>query len=277
MNLDKFYTKKEVSKNCIKLVNIEDYLTIIEPSAGNGSFTCFLPKRAISLDLEPENKEIIKQNFFNFDYSNISRKCLVIGNPPFGKRAKTAIDFFNYASNFTDTIAFIVPLQFRKWSVQNKLSYSFGLYKDYDLEPNIFYYEDKEFSIRCCFQIWHNKTNFDFENLRIKQKPAIKHDDFTMWQYNNTKQALKYFDKEKYKWNFAIPRQGYYDYSTRETNPENMSKKIQWIFFKSDKEETLKKISSIDFDKLAKNNTTIPGFGKADVVKEYNNLYRSKN
>lgn len=34
--LDKFYTKPELAKDLLELLNIEQYNTIIEPSAGGG-------------------------------------------------------------------------------------------------------------------------------------------------------------------------------------------------------------------------------------------------
>lgn len=275
MKLDKFYTKKNISKICIDNVLLDNYMTIIEPSAGDGSFSCLLPThKTISMDIEPDNENIIKKDFFDFDYTKIEKKILVIGNPPFGKRSKLAIKFFNYSANFADTIAFILPIQFKKWGVQKELDSNFGLQKEIILDPDIFYFKNKEFSVRCCFQIWHNKKSFDFEDLRILEKPKTEHELFIMWQYNNTKQALKYFDKKKFGWNFAVPRQGFYDYNIRETNPDNMNKKIQWIFFKSENEEVLNNIYKINFYELAKKNTTTPGFGKADVVEEYNRLYK---
>ena len=38
IDLDKFYTKKDVVLKCIKYINFSLYDFVIEPSAGNGSF-----------------------------------------------------------------------------------------------------------------------------------------------------------------------------------------------------------------------------------------------
>ena len=91
-----------------------------------------------------------------------------------------------------------------------------------------------------------------------------------MYLYNNTKQARKYFD---YEWDFAVPRQGFYDYSLRIEKKEELSPRIQYMFFKGKTPEITERLKKIDYEKLALNNTTIKGFGKADVVKEYMNLY----
>jgi hypothetical protein len=59
MSIDKFYTQVEVAKECIDLVpDLDTYDLIIEPSAGNGSFSSQL--NCIAYDIEPENKNIIK-------------------------------------------------------------------------------------------------------------------------------------------------------------------------------------------------------------------------
>ena len=50
---DKFYTKPEVAINLISYLNIDEYDMIIEPSAGNGSFSNNINhKNLISLDIE---------------------------------------------------------------------------------------------------------------------------------------------------------------------------------------------------------------------------------
>lgn len=54
-DLDKFYTKPEIAVQCIlKIKNLGSFNTIIEPSAGNGSFS----KQLINLDIN-KNSNII--------------------------------------------------------------------------------------------------------------------------------------------------------------------------------------------------------------------------
>ena len=103
-------------------------------------------------------------------------------------------------------------------------------------------------------------------NLRLTDPPAIQHDDFEMWQYNNTQEARKVFSNN---FDFAVIRQGYNDYSRRETSPSKCELNKQWILFKARNREVLKTLKHIDFTELSQNNTITPGFGKADVVKEY--------
>lgn len=267
--MDKFYTKPEIAFECyeclLKNINTHNTDVFIEPAAGNGSFYFLFPeKQRIGIDIEPDHQNIIKQDFFTFIPPK-DQKIIIIGNPPFGKRAKLSIEFFQYASTFSTTIAFILPLQWEKWSVQKHIPKEWKLIVSNKLPKNSFLFDGKEKNINCCFQIW-TKEDIN-KNMRIKEKPLIKHSDFEMYLYNNTKQALKFFD---YKWDFAVPRQGFYDYSVRETNKNKCSKHIQWMFFKAKNKDVLDKLLKLDFEKLSRKNTTIPGFGKADIIEEYN-------
>ena len=71
--IDKYYTKDSIVDLCINFIinniNICNDDLIIEPSAGNGSF--ILPIKSLSnnyifYDLEPDNDEIIKQDYLLF-------------------------------------------------------------------------------------------------------------------------------------------------------------------------------------------------------------------
>jgi len=280
-----FYTKPKVAAHCYKIfqkvaknikVDLDDY-TFIEPSAGCGCFSQLLPEnRKIGIDIEPRNlpgikgEGIIKSDYLKWYPEDKSKKYIVIGNPPFGKRSKVAVDFFNHSAAITNIIAFIVPRQFQKYSVHSKLNKNFKLIKDYELDENSFFTPDgKDFKIRCVFQIW-TSNNIKHRNLRILTPPPITHPDFKMFQYNNTSKALKVFDED---WDFAVPRQGYENYKRRELDSRKCERNKQWIMFKVKNRQIFKRLWDFDFESLARKNTTIYGFGKADVVMEYNHLY----
>lgn len=282
--LDQFYTNKQVAFNCtnhlISLLrnnNIDiNKLTFLEPSAGDGAFIESLVNNNINLkkikacDIDPKAENILNYNFFETTKKILHIRCsnknlVTIGNPPFGKRSSLAIDFFNHAATLSDTIAFIVPVQFNKWSVQSKLDKSFKLIYSENLKENSFIFKNKPYSVRCCFQVW-TKLNFSEENIRLQSSPPTIHTDFDMWQYNNTKSTEKYFD---FNWDFAVTRQGYYDYTQKHFKKDECNKKRQYIFFKAHSEKALYTLMQIDFEKLARKNTSVLGFGKADVVEEY--------
>lgn len=93
---DKYYTPEHIVDKCLEtLYNTIDkkFITeIIEPSAGNGAFSNKI-QNCIAYDIEPENKNIIKQDFLNLDIE-YKKGRLIIGNPPFGEKNIMAVKFF---------------------------------------------------------------------------------------------------------------------------------------------------------------------------------------
>lgn len=158
--LDKFYTVPSVARACIDSVgSLYDWTSwdlIVEPSAGNGSFSCPLiagPVPSVAMDIVPEAAGIEERDFFTYVPPSDKKKILVIGNPPFGRVSSLAIKFFNHAASWATAIAFIVPRTFRRISVQNRLSLNFALIHDEDIpmEPCSF---NPPMQAKCCFQIW---------------------------------------------------------------------------------------------------------------------------
>lgn len=281
LSLDQFFTNPVVAISCIR--SVTDYLEEqdvlvdlwLEPSCGNKAFLDNLPdpKLGIELDDNLKNKDVLISDFLKYRILEVVyNSVIVIGNPPFGKKSKLAIEFFNHSAGHINVkhIAFIVPIQFRKWSVQSKLNKDFSLVIDRDLPEDSFIVNDKPYKVRCCFQLWTREAT-SRTNLRLLEKPKKDHKDFKMWQYNNTEKALKVFEED---FDFAVPRQGYQDYSRRETDKSNCEKNKQWILFKAKNSKVLERLLNLDFEALSKKNTTIPGFGKADVVELYSKLYR---
>lgn len=151
---DKFYTKPEVVAQLLQELDLLSYSLIIEPSAGNGSFSNLIPN-CIALDIEPEDERIVKQDFFTYEPQQ--GNILVIGNPLFGEQSTLAVQFFNHVAKFADTIAFILPKSFRKISIQNKLNLFFWLVKEIEVPKNSFLLQEQEYDAPCVFQVWKKK------------------------------------------------------------------------------------------------------------------------
>ncbi len=281
ISLDQFYTKQEIARMCwdhltktlLSLHKKMEHLFFLEPSAGTGSFFKLMPpKRRIGMDLEPKCDGVVSQDFLktveiDFDSTN----TIVVGNPPFGKRANLAIAFFNHSAYLADTVAFIVPVIFRKFMVQKKLDSSMKFISSLDLPRDAFELDNgKTYSVNTEFQIW-TRLYCPHNDMRQYESPPIYHKDFQIWQYNNTPDALKVF---KNNFDFAVPSQGWQDYSRRETDAAKCEKHKQWILLKAKDSCVLSRLLSIDYDKLAyKYTTAIPGFRKGDLVREYSELY----
>lgn len=270
-NLDKFYTKSTIAYQCYSFLKQYypeiDNEKFLEPSAGAGSFLSFL-KQYEAFDIKPEGENIIQADFLKLELHY--NDYITIGNPPFGRRSKLAIDFFNHAAKYSKIIAFIVPVSFMKWGVHKELDPNFNLQAYMYLPENSFTSNGKDFSVRCVFQIW-TRENIS-NNLRILEAPPTKHKDFNLWQYNATTQAMKYIDEN---WKYALYRQGYKDYTkifTKEdysTIKEQMKNNIQFFFIEPLCETAEKFVLSGDFTGLAARNTSTPGFGKADFISYY--------
>ena len=277
MDNEKFYTKPDVAEACWTytktfLKHLQTVDLYIEPSAGNGSFLKLLPSDypnvyRIGLDIDPDDKEITKKNFFHYTTKMIADNVLVIGNPPFGKRGRTAIEFFNHAATMADTVAFIVPVNFRKFMVHRQLNSSMDLIGQMPLQRNSFFLPSGgDYEINTEFQVW-TRQSVPMKNLRRFQSEPTSHVDFEMWQYNNTDEALKFFKND---FHFAVPCQGWQDYSRKETDADKCEKNKQWILIKARSPEALNALHMIDFENLAMScSTIVPGFRKRDVVEAY--------
>lgn len=283
--LDQFYTKSRIAKLCydsfkpvlrrITGNNVGNFY-FIEPSVGLGNFFDLLPKNnKVGIDLDPKREIFVGGDYLLWDYRPLSynsNNTIVIGNPPFGKRGKLAIDFFNKSAEIADTIAFILPVIFKKFFIHKQLNSDFQWVDSTNLPRDAFYTEkQKDYEVNTEFQVWTRIKN-NYKNLRLFNSPPIRHPDFDMWQYNNTKDALKVFEN---CFDFAVPSQGWQDYSRREKNKVNCEKNKQWVLFKTHKETIFERLyEDINYETLAyKNTTSIPGFRKGDIVQEYSYKY----
>lgn len=270
MGLDKFYTKKNISKMCIELVNdkfkLETFDLIIEPSAGNGSFLEQIKhKNLIGIDISPENKKIIKQDFLTYTPDIKYKNVLTIGNPPFGKISSLAVKFFNHASEWSNVIAFIIPKTFRRISIQNNLNLNFHLLHDIDIPDSPCSFEPP-MSVKCCFQIWIKKnkprkqiilelTHKDWEFIPFGPKDdngqptPPKNVDFALRAYGG--KCGEIFDKK-----------------LSELRP----KSYHWIKSNIDKKTLIERFKSLDYS-ISLDTARQNSIGKAELVKLYSDKF----
>jgi hypothetical protein len=184
---DQFFTPDTTAKQCwdkfcdITKIKINEYI-FIEPSAGDSSFLKCLPANSIGLDIEPRHSNILKQDYLLWqppvtNNNNTITKYSVIGNPPFGLRGHTALNFINHSFEFADYVAFILPQLFEsdgKGSPRKRVK---GYNLIYSEKINGFYHtpENTNVDINGVFQIWSkysSNTNFtiktnDNENIKV--------------------------------------------------------------------------------------------------------------
>jgi hypothetical protein len=165
---DQFFTSKEIAKYCIDVVknklielnlSIDDF-TLLEPSAGDGSFFNQYPHNdKIGLDIEPKSDNIKKIDFLSWRPDKIKKPIIIIGNPPFGLRGNLALRFINHASNFSDFVCFILPPLFDsdgKGSCMGRVK-NMNLIHSEKIDNKFYYPNNDEISINVIFQIWSKK------------------------------------------------------------------------------------------------------------------------
>lgn len=182
---DKFYTKPEIAQLCLDSIpgGVAQYTLSIEPSAGSGSFSSLIPN-AVALDLHPEAEGIIEQDWFTYGRERSvdpQDKVLVFGNPPFGQQNSLAVKFINHAATFADTVAFVLPMSFKKDSVQDRLNKHLHLALELELPKKAFTLHGEDYGVPCVFQVWE----YDASRVRaksVKVSPVgfsfVKKDDF---------------------------------------------------------------------------------------------------
>lgn len=166
-SLEKFYTDPKISLECIKTfvqkVKPKNPDIILEPSAGNGSFSSYLFdmfENVEAIDIEPDEEKIKKMSFFDYQVTKKTQIVHVIGNPPFGRQSTLAKQFIKKAASFAESITFILPKSFRKESMQNAFPKNFHLLHEEDIPSNAFLVNKVRHNVPCILQIWVKK-NYD--------------------------------------------------------------------------------------------------------------------
>ena len=154
-DFDKFYTNPNIVSKLLSEIDFDKYDLVIEPSAGNGSFSNQI-ENIVALDLKPECDGIIEQNWFDYKISSNFNKVLVIGNPPFGNRNNLSKQFIDHALSFDNvhTIAFILPNVYNKYTNQKMFSNEWRLAKTIPLEKDSFLLNGEPYHVPCSFFVW---------------------------------------------------------------------------------------------------------------------------
>lgn len=168
---DKYYTPIDLATYCInktfEIIGRNNITEIIEPSAGNGSFSKQLD--CIAYDLYPEDEGIVQQDYLALDL-NYKKGRLIIGNPPYGRVNNLAIQFYKKSIHIGDYIAFILPIS----QLENNIKmYEFDFIYSEDL--GVRNYSGK--NVHCCFNIYrrplnntlNNKPNYNLNDVEIRE------------------------------------------------------------------------------------------------------------
>lgn len=176
---DKYYTSKKLSKYCIdktfEIIGEENITDIIEPSAGDGSFSEQL-FFCTAYDIEPEHESIIKQDFLQLNLP-YKKGRLIIGNPPYGPKMHLVVKFFKKSIELGDYVSFILPIS----QLDNVVSlYEFDLIYSEDL--GLQEYSDRK--VYCCLNIYkrseiglNKKPKFEMFDIKVVRDAKKGYDD----------------------------------------------------------------------------------------------------
>jgi predicted RNA methylase len=105
---------------------ISEMTNVIEPAAGAGVFLDVLKDYVDDsyihgYDLDPKRDDIEYNDFLTGELNFNRPEVVILTNPPYGKKAKLAIEFINKALDIADVVGFIVPLTLStSWTAQKK-------------------------------------------------------------------------------------------------------------------------------------------------------------
>lgn len=250
IDLDKYYTSKELAKYCIdktfEVIGKNNISEIIEPSAGNGSFSLQIPN-CISYDLEPEHESIIKQDFLKLELP-YKKDRLFIGNPPFGSRNTLSVKFYKKAITMGDYVAFILPVsQYNN----NQQMYEFDLIHS-EVLPLIEYSGQK---LLCCFNIYSGKNGINTKPINYKLNDV----EIMEWRRGGSYKIPKQYDLGICSWGASIGK---------EINHQGQFALENYLIVnnKEYKEDILNLMKSVDWCELYPNIAT-PRLGQWKIYK----------
>lgn len=246
---DKFYTKEETVIQVLSKIELDKFDYVIEPSAGEGAFSEKINhSNLLSFDIDPESDKIKKQDWLEYNPSDISGKILVVGNPPFGNQGVLALKFINKAVEIgADTIAFILPKSFKKDSIKNKIPLDYHLTTEMDLSDDSFTLEGNGYKVPCVFQVWTKSEN--------KRQPKVFKKSTELFEFVNRTDA-----------DLAFRRVGYYAGRHYLDFEERSDQSHYFIKSKIDLNTLTSALESIKWEH---NNTAGPkSIGKGELIEQ---------
>lgn len=166
-NNEQYYTQQHVADTLVDVVSqhcdLSRFDAIVEPSAGTGVFIEALSKvvdenTVVAYDIEPKHASIQQGDFLKQTLPT-DLNILVIGNPPFGRQSSLAKQFIKHSCTFASTIAFILPLSFKKESMTTCFDMYFHKVYEQEMDPKSFTYLQKMYAVPCVFQIWKKQDD----------------------------------------------------------------------------------------------------------------------
>jgi len=268
--LNQFYTDPEDASIAVAVVDslygLDSFNWILEPSAGAGAFLQALNKRSLicdlakegidAIDLDPKHPSVSQLDFF--DYQFREGRGLVIGNPPYGRRAKLALQFIERSARYADVIAFVLPRSFVRAALQNRVPQNFHLVHQHLLDS--FHLPDgKQVMIRSVFQVWERRGC-----ERVLMPTPKSHEDFKLTQRHLSRTSADDLLQVREEYPLCIG-QNNLRWAASLDGPKRGS---VW-FVKPKNQEVADKLRGLDFDDIKYDSTCAPSLSKSDIINKY--------
>jgi len=267
-----FFTAPHLAARCVKLLDarckMKSYDLVVEPSAGDGVFLTLLPEdRRVGIDVAPGHPEVLCGDFLAWQPPVSAGRILTIGNPPFGQRASLALAFIEHAATFSDTIAFILPRSFNKYTFMNRVPRYFHLLDSFTCDefcgPRG---EDRR--VNAVFQIWQRRSR-----VRALLQLPDSHPDFEMQHAHLSRTSPDALDKLRREFEFTIPQVGM---NFRPRPVENVSRGSHW-FIKPNVPGVKERFERADYAFIDDMNTAHKSLSKRDIIAAYTNVPASRH
>jgi predicted RNA methylase len=266
---EQYFTPNDLAKECVQAVSVlyplDTFSIVIEPSAGEGAFLSLLPEKTrIGIDIDPKLGEIIEQDFLTWRPKGIGsqEKVLTIGNPPFGARSAIALKFIKHAAEFSDVIAFVLPMSFNKYTFQNMFPREFHLVDSMDCTDS--YKTPTGLSyVKTVFQIWERRTT--------NRKPILRkmnHSHFTMKHAHLSRISDQVRTQLVTDYEFAIAQVGS---NFAPKDPHEVTQGSYW-FVSPQVEGVRDRFKRLDFSGLARMNLAHMSLSKSDIIQAYDEI-----
>lgn len=230
----------------------------VEPSAGTGAFVRPLldaGRKVRAVDIDPKFSAVTRMGFLNAEgvFDGDHSAIVTIGNPPFGKNACLAVQFFNRAARHSDEIAFIVPRTFRKMSLHKRLHGMFHLSEDGDVESRAFIRFGNPHDVPCAWQIW---TGHKAERPR-PVPPCINH----LIGYTTPCRA-----------SFAMRRVGFYAGRVITTNIQSLSETTHY-FMREMAHGVIDALRNVNRTEIAGQTAGVRSLSKTEIAFKLDEVY----
>lgn len=269
---EQFFTPRSLAEDCVKevaaLYPLDSFTTVVEPSAGDGAFLELLPKETrIGIDIDPKINEIVEHDFLTWRPSSIktNHNILTIGNPPFGARSALALKFIKHAAEFSNVIAFVLPMSFNKYTFQNMFPREFHLVKSLDC-TDVYQTPSGLSQVKTVFQIWELRS-FDRELIQRK----MNHSHFKMKHAHLSRTSKEERDALVNEYEFAIAQVGS---NFAPKNPSEVTQGSYW--FVAPKVDGVRdRFRRLDFSSLEGMNLAHKSLSKSDIIEAYDDILKA--